>query len=81
MNVETLEAILGRKRKARKLPSLVARRSLREAAGLTQMELAALLEVNRAAISRWETGTRAPAAKLRDKYLAILDRLAVEVAK
>ena len=33
-------------------------RSIREAAGLTQEALAALLGVHRVTIARWETGTR-----------------------
>ena len=61
------------------LPPPPVRRALRIAAGLTQDEIAALLEdedpVNRATVSRWERGTREPRGRRRLKYAELLNSL------
>lgn len=60
---------------SRILPPPVLRRALREAAGLTQEDLAAALGVSRAALSRWETGSRKPRRYNQADYAAVLARL------
>lgn len=54
------------------LPEPAERRSLREAAGVSQQELADALGVTRAAISHWETGTRSPRGELRRRYVSAI---------
>ncbi|MBT2391635.1 helix-turn-helix transcriptional regulator [Streptomyces sp. ISL-1] len=51
------------------LPQPDERRALREAAGLTQQEVADAIGVTRAAISQWEAGTRTPRGALLDRYV------------
>jgi len=53
------------------LPEPAELRSLREAAGLSQQQLADALGVTRAAISHWETGTRSPRrGEMRHRYMS-----------
>ena len=61
--------------KQRSLPSPAVRRALRVAAGLTQADLAAELGVSRAAVARWESGTRVPRGDYRITYAALLREL------
>lgn len=61
------------------------RRALREAAGLTQQELADIVGVTRNTISSYELGTRTPqAGRARERYAAALraisEALALEAA-
>lgn len=49
---------------------------IRKRAGLTQEQLAALVQVARPSISRWETGTRQPQGAALDRYQAVLSKLA-----
>jgi transcriptional regulator with XRE-family HTH domain len=51
---------------------------MRERAGITQTDLARVLGVDRATVSRWESGDRQPEAAFLPAYLAALDRLAKE---
>ena len=78
--MDKLDDILSKKRERKRLPAPAVRRSLREASGLTQAEFAAVLGVNRAAVSRWETGTRSPRGELAKQYQAALERITAEVA-
>ncbi len=50
------------------LPPPRVRRSIREAAGLSQGELADVLGVHRISVSRYESGQREPRGKLRLAY-------------
>lgn len=71
---------LARARVRRRLPSPEGRRLLRARAGLSQLELAAAVGVNRCSLSRWESGTRNPRATTAARYLEVLERIAAEVA-
>jgi DNA-binding transcriptional regulator YiaG len=75
---DPLTVALARARRRRALPSPAAGRSLRENAGLTQTDLARALNVSTAAISLWETGRRRPRDEQRERYVALLERLARE---
>ena len=74
--VTDLDAMLERKARIHRLPEPAIRRALREMAGLTQAELAAVLGVDRAAVSRYETGDRSPKAGIAERYVDALERLA-----
>jgi DNA-binding transcriptional regulator YiaG len=50
-------------------------RLVREQAGLTQAEMADVLNVGRSALARWELGQRVPRPAVLDRYLKLLDRL------
>lgn len=50
-------------------------RAIREAAGLSQVELAAALKVTQTAVSRWERGDRVPRGQAAQDYARLLDRL------
>lgn len=54
------------------LPEPAQRRALREAAGLTQRELADALRVDRTTIAHWESGRHTPNGKLLDAYVDAL---------
>jgi transcriptional regulator with XRE-family HTH domain len=62
----------------RRLPPPPARRDLRERAGLTQAQVASMLQVGRSAVTRWELGTRNPRGELAARYGDLLVRLIVE---
>jgi transcriptional regulator with XRE-family HTH domain len=50
-------------------------RSVREAAGLSQHEVGAVVRVTAAAVSRWESGVRLPRGEAAIRYAKFLDRL------
>jgi DNA-binding transcriptional regulator YiaG len=70
-----LERLLERARARRSLPAPDVRRHLRVMARLSQSDVAAYLGVERATVSRWETGSREPRGATLDRYLAVLDAL------
>ena len=74
----SLDQLLARSRATRRLPAPLVRRALRESAGLSQQALASYLEVERATVSRWEGGARTPRGAALERYVELLDRLAVE---
>ncbi|MFH8736783.1 helix-turn-helix domain-containing protein [Streptomyces sp. NPDC017964] len=61
------------------LPDAVARRSLREQAGLSKAQVARALGVSPSTITGWEAG-RDPAGETRAKYAYLLDGLAAKTA-
>lgn len=63
------------------LPSPAQRRALREAAGMTQGELASIVGASRAAIGHWEAGIRSPRGAKRDRYVEALRELREVVAR
>ena len=65
----------GRARRAWRAEPAGVARFTRERAGLTQREMAALLGVDRSAVSRWEAGVRAPRAAVLERYLQVLERV------
>lgn len=79
MDAISLEKALHEARDRKALPAPRARRMLRENAGLTQRDLALVLGVNKASISRWESGVRHPRRQVHARYAAVLERLAEEV--
>jgi transcriptional regulator with XRE-family HTH domain len=76
-----LSDLLDRARRRRALPSPRARRLLRERAGLTQDELALVVGVSPAAISRWEAGLRQPRRRSVDAYADVLAALAEDARR
>jgi transcriptional regulator with XRE-family HTH domain len=73
------EDLLQVARRRRGLPDPELRRVIRERAGVSQAQIPAVLGVERAAISRWESGERSPRVPHRDAYAEVLERLATEV--
>jgi DNA-binding XRE family transcriptional regulator len=57
------------------LPAPAVRRLIREQASLTQSDIAGPLGVDRASVSRWESGQQAPRGALREAYAQLLERL------
>jgi DNA-binding transcriptional regulator YiaG len=72
----TIDELLATSRTRRRLPEPAVRRLLRERAQLTQGEIAAVAGVDRASVSRWESGAREPRGETLATYISILDRLA-----
>jgi transcriptional regulator with XRE-family HTH domain len=75
---DRLREALTQARQRRRLPDPAARRSLRERAGISQGALADAVGVSSGAVSRWESGERAPSGERLEAYLTALDRLARE---
>lgn len=73
---DALDALLARQARLRRLPDPSIRRALREHHGLSQGQLADLLGVDRASVSRYESGERSPRAAVAERYLDVLERLA-----
>jgi len=78
MTTGDLDSLLARGRTRRRLPEPAVRRLLRERARLSQGDLAEVMGVDRATVSRWETGVRTPAGNTLTTYVELLDRLAAE---
>ena len=76
MNTKALDDALALAEHRRHLPSPKIRRAVRESAGISQTDLAKALNVDRATVSRWESGDRRPGPDVLQRYLAALDRLA-----
>jgi len=70
----TLDELLVRARARRQLPSAEERRRIREAAGVSQRELALALGVSWTAVQRWENGAR-PRSRV-EEYATALAQLA-----
>jgi DNA-binding transcriptional regulator YiaG len=78
---DALSVILDKRRLRRRLPDPPMRRLVRERAGITQEDLAQVLGVDRATVSRWETGEREPRPSQLEGYLRALDRLTREATR
>src|SRR5215831_17457472 len=63
----------------RSLPSPEVRRFIREQSWLYQSDIAAALGVDRATVSRWETGAKEPRGEMRERYARLLQQLQREV--
>jgi transcriptional regulator with XRE-family HTH domain len=74
--MKILETLLDQARQRRGLPPPPIRRALREQAGLSQGDVARVLRVDRASVSRWESGDREPRRRFVSAYAALLDQLA-----
>jgi transcriptional regulator with XRE-family HTH domain len=75
MTATVAEKIRSRLRVRLDLQNPAQRRALREAAGLTQQELADAIGVTRNAISNYELGIRTPQGAVRDRYAEALRTL------
>lgn len=73
-----IDQLLADARRRHDLPSPAVRRQLREQVGLSQQDLADALGIGRTAVTRWETGARAPGRAVRLAYIELLERLAAE---
>jgi transcriptional regulator with XRE-family HTH domain len=70
-----LEDALDAARARKQLPEPSLRRLLRERAGVSQAVLATAVGVDRASVSRWESGRRTPRGEQVERYRAVLQRL------
>jgi len=75
---DTLDHLLDERRRDALYEPPVGR-LLREGVGLSQDELARLLSVDRATISRWESGKRRPRRSHAAAYVDLLKRLSAEL--
>ena len=73
---DPLDEILARQARLREMPAPPIRRALRVHHGLSQGQLAGLLGVDRASVSRYESGQRTPSPSVAERYLELLERLA-----
>lgn len=65
----------------RTFPPPRTRKYLRQCAGLTQLDIALELGVDRAAVSRYENGEREPRGEVLVKYAKLLEELADQMGK
>jgi DNA-binding transcriptional regulator YiaG len=72
-----LDALLEKKGapKISDLPPVAERARLRRAIGLSQDDVAALLETNRPSVSAWERGKWEPRGAMHGKYLNLLNEI------
>jgi DNA-binding XRE family transcriptional regulator len=71
-----IAALLEKAQTSRGLPPPAMRRALRQSAGLSQADVADVLDVTRATIARYELGQRTPKGELLEDYMAVLAALA-----
>jgi transcriptional regulator with XRE-family HTH domain len=72
VDIDKLLALSGARRR---LPEPLILRHIRERAQVSQEELAEIVGVDRASVSRWENGTRTPKGENLLTYIAALERL------
>jgi transcriptional regulator with XRE-family HTH domain len=70
-----MSALIDQVRQARRLPPPVVARAIRDAAGVSQQQVADELGINRVSVARWELGARIPRGPLRLRYVELLDEL------
>lgn len=70
-----MSALIEEVRTRRRLPPPPMRRAIRQAAGVSQRQVAEELGVDRVTVARWELGTRNPQSRFLGAYLALLDGL------
>ena len=70
-----VDDLLTRVRSRRQLPPAAERRRIREAAGVSQRELARALGVSWTAVQRWEAGARPRDSSHLDEYRRALHEL------
>jgi DNA-binding transcriptional regulator YiaG len=76
MRASLLEQVMAKVAARRALPAPPVLRALREAAGLSEADVARVLGVSSVAVSRYERGQRTPRnARVVQKYVAFLARL------
>ncbi len=67
--------LLEQVRAAQRLPAPAVARAIRQAAGVTQQQVADELGVNRVTVARYELGERSPRSELRLRYVELLETL------
>jgi transcriptional regulator with XRE-family HTH domain len=77
--MKPIDDLISRARRRSSLPAPPVRRLIREQASLTQTDIADALGVDRASVSRWESGEQAPRGPSREAYIELLNRLKREV--
>lgn len=75
----TLSGLVEQVRLRRRLPPLLMRKAIREAAGLSQAALAREVGVDRVTVARWEAGRRTPRSRYLEAYVGVLEALRSEV--
>lgn len=70
-----MSALAEQVKRARRLPPPAVARAIRDAAGVSQQQVADELGVNRVSVARWELGERVPRGELRLRYIDLLDEL------
>jgi DNA-binding transcriptional regulator YiaG len=75
-SIHTIDDLIALSASRRSLPEPSDRRLIRERARLSQDELATFLRVDRASVSRWESGARTPTGKTLEAYVTVLQALA-----
>lgn len=70
-----MSALAEQVKQARRLPPPAIARGIRDAAGVSQQQVADELGVNRVSVARWELGVRVPRGELRLRYVELLDEL------
>jgi DNA-binding transcriptional regulator YiaG len=73
--------LIATSRRRRSLPEPRVRKALRQAAGLTEVEVGRAIGVTASTVSRWETGRRSPRGTVRDAYTELLEALAKETVQ
>ena len=63
----------------RLLPAPQMLRAIRRSAGVSQAAVAEVCGVDRASVSRWESGTRRPSGPRLVAYMGLLEQLAAEI--
>jgi DNA-binding transcriptional regulator YiaG len=76
--MSAVDELLQRSRDRRALPAPAVRRALREAARISQTDVAEVVGVSQRAVSSWETGDTTPRGAALGRYLDLLDRLRIE---
>jgi transcriptional regulator with XRE-family HTH domain len=70
-----LKALTTKARIRRELPPPAVRRAIREAAGVSQADIAAALGVDRVTVTRYESGARTPRGERLAAYVRVLREL------
>ncbi len=70
-----MSALAEKVRARRRAFSPALARAIREAADVSQREIAHELGVHRVSVTRWELGTRRPSGVLLEAYLDLLEEL------
>lgn len=70
-----LDELLRKAEQRRSLPPPAERRRIRELAGVSQQDVGSVLQVDRATVSRWESGILTPREARLRAYAAVLEEL------
>jgi transcriptional regulator with XRE-family HTH domain len=73
---DPITRLVAEARLRRALPPPAVCRAIRESAGISQLEVARVLGVDRVSVTRYESGVRLPRPAVRERYVELLSRLA-----